>query len=556
MAKKFLCIEVGDRLVKVSVCLGTEKKRKVKSCFFFETPDGIVVDGGITDPEEFAMVLKSNIEANGCSDAKEVHFTVASSKVATREVAMPVITDPKIASVVENNKVDYFPTDLENYKVLFRVLSRNKKKGEQGSNVLVIAMPNSIMEACSQVCNGLKLRLKSVDAICSSLADGVATLRQAQITAFVQVECTMTQIVFMRGTELLLQRSLDYGGEEMIMAYREACGGEIGYAQALEDLSNLSAEDNIRGRLTEEDVRDLLDPLVGAISRGVSFFANNKSGEVSQVVLLGACGNLLGIEVMVEEATGFATLQMAQLSTAAQLRSISQAPAYYIPGMYAGQRGLNFAVDFDPKKNKGKRAKGAMEIDLPTAILISLFLTVFAVYWAYSATLQHQQMEEELAHLNKEIIDMEYLDRIAATHASYDASKTSLLTFTENTENPNEQLLAFLAELEAKMPTELLLLSASCTGTMVNMNMTVGSIPAAAKVVSQLRSFESIGALQVSSLGLNDVYVDGANPETSDPFREVSFSVVCTYGTNVYTGGIHPYADILGILNAPEEPTA
>lgn len=550
MANKFICVEVSDRLVKVVVCLGNEKNRKVKNAFFYETPDETVNDGGIIDAELFTVALKGKLELHDCGDAKEIYFSVASSKVATREVSMPVVTDPKINSVVENNKTDYFPLELENYTVLYRVLSRNKdkKKGEIKSNVLVIAMPNAILVECAKVASGLKMRLRGVDALCSCMADSAITLKEKKVTAFVNVECTNTNIVFMRGTEYVLQRSLDYGGDDMIEAYRAAVNTDISYSEALEELSNLSAEENIRGKLTEEDVRDLLSAVVGAIARGVSFHDNSKEGEVQQIVLMGTCGNLLGLEVTLEEATGVATMQLAMVSTAAQLMSISKTPGYFLAGMYAGKFGMNFAKDLDPKKNKGKRAKGSMELDLPTAILIFILATVFAVYWAYSAQLQHSQMEEELARLDKEILDMEYLDELAHVHTMYYDSREALLNFTKMTKNPNEDLLEFLAELEAKMPSEILLLSAACTGTSVTMNIVVGSIVEAATVVSQLRSFESIGVIQSSGLGLSTV----ANElVSSQEFEEVSFSVVCTYGTNPYTSGLHPYSNDLGILNAP-----
>ncbi len=550
MAKKFLTIEIGDNLVKVAVCVGTDKKRKVKTAFFYEPLAETVQDGIVIDAPKFALDFAERIQEAGCGDAKEVFFSISSSKVATREVQMPLLKDSKIENVVENNKSEYFPLDVSNYKVMFRVMSREKKGENKGCNVLVIAMPNAALEACAQIANGLKLRLKGVDAVCSTLADGVIQLKQSQVTAFVHVDCTNTNMVFMQGSELLLQRSSSFGGDEMIMAYRETTGGVVSYLEALEHLTSISAEDYIRGKLEEEDVRVLLEQAVGRIHLGVEYYRNHKGGEVAQIVLSGACGGLLGLEELVEHATGVPTIQFIQLSTATAYRDISPVPAYYIAGMYAGTHGLNFGKDFDAKKNKGKRAKSG-ELDMPTTLLIFILLMVFSVYWSYSILSEKAQMETELARLEKEVADMQYLYVISDDHTKYQESKESLLNFTNNTTNPNENLVLFLAELEAKMPSEIVVLSATCTSASVSMNVVVSSLVEAATVISKMRTFDSIEVIQVSGFGMGWVQMEGSefSAALNEGYEEVTFSLICNYGINPYTAGWNPYAEILGISN-------
>lgn len=554
MAKKFVCVELSDRIVKVSVSLGTEKKRKVKDAFLFEAPDGTIEDGLIQDPARFGALLAREMENRKCGDAKEIIFTIASTKVATREVKMPLLADNKIATVVENNKKEYFPLDVTDYLVRFRVLSRVKKGDDKGCNVVVMAMPKNIVDACNTTALAGGMKLKGVDLVSSSMADGVAVLKQTQVTAFVAVEPTHTNICFMKGNELLLQRPLTFGGDDMISFYREACeeksDSQLSFMEALDDLTNINAEDNISGKLDDDDITELLERVVGSISRSVDFFNSNKGGGVSQLVLLGTCANMLGLEDMLEQATDVPTVQMAQLSTATPLRSISQTPAYYMTSMYAGAHTVNFGSDLDPKKQKGNKNK---EIDLPTVILIFILMMVFSVYWSYSAYLEHSLLEEELARLDSEIAAMEYLDGVAANDAAYEQSKTDLLNFTAMTANPNENLVLFLAELEAKMPSELLVMSATCTSASVSMNLVVNSLVEAATVVSKLRTFESIEVIQVSGLSMNWVQFEGEGYSQAmlDGFEEVSFSVVCSYGNNPYMADINPYAGILGIPAVP-----
>lgn len=555
MAKGFVSVEVGDRLVKVCVSNGTEKSRKVKEGFLFEVPEDMVEDGLILDAVRFSSALTREFENHKCP-FKDVVFTISSSRVLTREVQMSVSTDPKIKAVIDTNKGKYFPVDLEGYTLLYRIMSKAGKGKDKGCNVLVMAMPNEYAKACYDVTDAAGFKLKGVDVSCNSMLGSLALLKQSQGTCFVNIEGGTTNICFMKGKELLMQRSLPVGGDELLREYMFKSGSSTTYLEAVDDLCGINAEDCIHGKLDDDDIVAHLDQCVGGISRTVDFFNNNKGGGITQIVLMGSCGGMLAVDELLEQNTGIQTVQMIQLPTATSLRSISQTPAYYMSTMYAGASAINFGADFDPKKQKGKRKAGKQEVDMPTVILISMLMVVFAVYWGYSAVLEHGEMETTLAKLDAEILSLDYVDDVTATHAEYEKSKDSLINFTKLTENPNEDLILFLTELEAKLPSETLVLSAVCTKTSVSLNFVTNSLVEAATVISKMRSFESIGVMNVSGLSMSQVSFEGDqySQEMQDGFEEVTFSIVCTYGQNPYTSYINPYSSALGIPAVPNIP--
>ena len=68
------------------------------------------------------------------------------------------------------------------------------------------------------------------------------------------------------------------------------------------------------------------------------------------------------------------------------------------------------------------------------------------------------------------------------------------------------------------------------------MNVTTGSYTDAAAVIKEFRSFESISVVDVSSV---------SRDKDESGTERVSFSVICTYGTNPYTNGINPYEELV-----------
>lgn len=94
-------------------------------------------------------------------------------------------------------------------------------------------------------------------------------------------------------------------------------------------------------------------------------------------------------------------------------------------------------------------------------------------------------------------------------------------TMYNMTANDNDRLVAFIEELEVKMPSEIIVLSMSSNASGVTLNVEVGSKQAAAKVLQQLRDFDSILVLDTTSV--TDTIIDGSNR------HNVSFSVNCVY---------------------------
>ena len=138
------------------------KAFQVSDSFVFATPDGAVVDGQIVNPAIMGEAIRDemnlhNININNCV------FSVASSKIAVREVNVPAIKDDQIKSIVATNASDYFPVDISKYTVSHTVLEKDKTKGSENSKILVAAVPTTIIEGYISLAESAGLISKSID---------------------------------------------------------------------------------------------------------------------------------------------------------------------------------------------------------------------------------------------------------------------------------------------------------------------------------------------------------------------------------------------------------
>lgn len=107
MAKKVLSIEVGLHNVKVCELEAGKKNPHVLNCITFDTPENIVEDGFILDKDLMAQTLKTQL-ANAKMNTKEAIFTIASTKLANREVVIPGVPDSKIQSIIDASAIRVF----------------------------------------------------------------------------------------------------------------------------------------------------------------------------------------------------------------------------------------------------------------------------------------------------------------------------------------------------------------------------------------------------------------------------------------------------------------
>jgi type IV pilus assembly protein PilM len=138
MAKKVLSIVIGSEYTKV--CEVSYKKNyrnkgiRVFRSISFPTPENSIEDGYIKDMDIFGEELKNQLKAAKLK-ADKVIFSIASSKIANREIILPPTKEKKIMDIIQTGASEYFPIDIKDYilsyQVLEKITSARKKMSEQ-----------------------------------------------------------------------------------------------------------------------------------------------------------------------------------------------------------------------------------------------------------------------------------------------------------------------------------------------------------------------------------------------------------------------------------------
>ena len=517
---KVLNIEIGDRISKVCVSEKRKKDYQISNCFLMPTPAGAVQDGQIINVDLLAEALHRELLEHGAANVKSVTVTLSSTKVASREVMLPPVKENRIRSVVETNKTDYFPVDMSGYCISHTLLER--VGGENpGCRVQVTAAPRMMLEGYVALAAATGLRLEAVDYCGNSQYQVLRILSSEEVVMYVDVNVSNTLVSFMHGDMLMMQRNINMGGDELVAAVMEATGRDE--SEFLSVLERVEDADYLNTCMTTEQQEEYLRRLVSGISRSADFFKSNRSSAViSKVVLMGVCGSIAHLSEQVQAELGTETVTLKDINGINFVANSVGGVNSYISCIGSLVNPLDLLPEEmhgSQKKKKAKKARKKSD-SIVGGVLLFLLLTAGGLALSAFSIMQYMEAEAEQKRLEQRLQELDYVRETVEVYEAYQITEATLQQLRAYSDSKNAYLVEFLEEMERKMPTSMLLMSAVCDEQGVTMNIVTPGLEEANVVIKQLRSFESIKNMSISTITEN-IDEGGVNSAT--------FSIRCSY---------------------------
>lgn len=536
---KVLSIELGQSIVKLCEVDYKVKNPKVHSYMEVEAPQDAVTDGFVTKPDELAAVIKSAVSSHNIR-TKKVVFTIASARIASREAFLPFVKKNKLGEMVQASAGDYFPVDISKAKVTYQVLGTpTQEDGTKQYRLALMVVPNELLESYYVLAKLCGFDIVALDYAVNSIASVTRESLSQGVQMVIKVGEYVTQLFICSDGDMLLQRTLTNGADEavetMIDLMAEESGRTMSYMEALDamrskpyvristDMTVYDRYDNsdisqrIRGEVTEA-----LGALSGSVLRVIDYYnSRNREKPIENIYLTGYSEEFIGFAEYLGNEFGMEVKKLSEISD----YGIGQAGGSYIACIGATIAPLDMIPDTHTKSKKGIKGEstgGKQETNyIMTGAMVFGGCIIIAAVLAAVSILPYRaavKKKEELLAREAELAAIEevYKDKLRA-EAVYNETKKMY----ESTEHQNDNLIAFLEELETKLPSTVNVLTFSADDERVSINMNVESKEAVAMTIQELRDFASLDTVTVSALseevdelGLNSV---------------VNFTAECTY---------------------------
>ena len=532
MNNRVLSIEIGNSFTKICEIDYKVKKPKVYKVLTVETPEGVVVDGMLQPTQEYADHLVNALGTNGIH-TRRVIFTISSTRVASREVQIPNVKANKIEALVKTNANDYFPVDLTQYEIGHYLAGGLTEEGKL--RVMALAVPKALLDSYYQLAQMCGWEVECFEYSSISLYQILRDEKSEKFTMMIKIVENSTIVTVLSAGKVLLQRTVAYGVQDaietMIASGAYAVNDPMSAVERFQKKTCLNRvlhqgdklwEENA-GRWEDEDAGNVevtaarqkitssLEPLIVGVSRVIDFYdSRNSNTPIERTYVTGLGGSFSGMSKLF---TNCLERKVHTLSDMDDKIGMSKAIRSTRPAAYISCLGAVLApvglIDKSQQKGKGMTVVSGTNYTfvsvavLVLGVILSIAMAVTSLTRYFGTVAENVALQARVEELQPaQTVYNEYL----SAAAQYDKYKY----LYEYTENPNENLVEFINELEQILPDSFYTDSFSSDQTGISMTVNVEGKAAAARTILNIRNMESIEDVQISNITDNQDEMGGS----------------------------------------------
>lgn len=475
MAKKVLSIEIGQQVTKAVVVDYLRKNPHVYNAFSFDTPPDAMEDGYIKDKDSIAQLLKAQIRENGVKE-KDVVFSIASSKIASREIVVPYVPENKIDGLINATAQDYFPVNMEEYTLAYNVLDIVKEGDKKSLKLMLLAAPDTLIQNYYSLADILGVHVESIDYY----GNGSMQVLQKHIGSgycvSVQISSLNTMVSVLRESQQIMQRTIPYGVNTIIDTMMEQqalglhdrneamemlCRENIIYTTLdYDDIeavrSTRMSEDQISRSNYNRDARKAVTDAVGGILlsviRVVDYFNSRYPDcQLTHTYITGMGVKIRGIDILFEKEMDLPVRRLEKLTNITFARGFArslQDQTEYIAAIGAAIEPVGFSLKSMAAKQS--QAEGMKMVRLIFGVMVIAAVALVLVPW-----IQLTLAKKENANLKDQKNELDYINQVYKENKEAEQKYNEFYTLDSGTSNSNQQLNELLNQLQTNLPKEM-----------------------------------------------------------------------------------------------------
>lgn len=578
---KVVSIEVGYSFIKLCEMDYKAKTPRVYRFAMVPTPLNVIEDGYLKESAGLRTAIKEALYRNKIKTKRAI-FTVASSKIINREVMLPPVKPNMMESMIKANLKDYFPIDLSDHEISHVVLETFKDGENAGkTRVLLVAAEKALVASYEALAQSCGLTLVDLDYVGNSIYQAVKKEANKIPSMILKIEENQTIITVVKNNNMMLQRSVNYGIDDAIhevaanpafdviedndawQLIKRRCCIKVTLDSDTKPIEpDLEQDDDMEIAQARMNVARTLAPLINSISRVVDFYNSRNPEHIEQAYIMGMGGDMSGLSKLLTNELGIKTNVFRKLEGIVWHPSMGDGDLFnYVACIGATMAPVSFISSEKQKKQQKETNSKSL------AVLLGVFFVVASAALAANGYVAYKEALEEQKRLQG--LENTYLpaEQIYQRYTHMVTLYGDVLLGHLKTNNPNDNILNFLSELEEKLPADVQVVDFSSNDEQAALRMHVADKDTAAGVIQQLREFSSLQAVVVNSIqemeeeivneeGAAGVETAESAADEEKEFRHyIEFTILCSYYPNGYLAGEQPVTPFTEQPSEQEQPT-
>ncbi len=569
MAKRVLSMEIGQATTRVVEIDYMSKAPKIYQAFSLETPRDMVQDGVVSRNEDFLINLKAELRRREIK-TDSVVFTVASSRIANREARIPLVKENKILPLITANAAEYFPVDMNQYHLVYNILGKIDTKEEKQYRLSLLAVPNDVTTSYLDLAHSLQMHIKAIDYVGNSIFQVVRQDFANGTNAVIKIDEHTSLVTIVKDGEIVLQRSVAHGVNGVIenMMELDVYGENLDYYGATKafttnhcirrylnvDVDYQEPEDTSdeimmsRIMLTEN-----LRYLIGNIGRILEYYVSRNDNEpIDSIELVGIGADFIGLDELLSNELGYNVQNYDGLNMIKIMSTGYTDVTMHVLAACVGASMKPLQL-LSPELMKGEKQQSLV---IPFAFMIACLAIALALFLV--GQIQVNNKEKEKTDIEKELEANQYLKEIKENHEATMATRDTVIVYGDVEKDYNKEFVAFLEELEEKMPHSYQAINIEADGAQILMQIDCATKEDLATIAQELYKFRTVIITDISKVS-EEIYKvpepiipEGATPTPTpaDPSPTPSITptpiwYVTTTIEMVYREAVNDVAEVL-----------
>lgn len=513
---KVLCMQVGQNIIRLAEVNVAGKKATILKTYTFDVPEDASKDGKIRVSDEVVTAIQAGLIESEIT-AKDVYFTVESTRILFKPVEIPYVSKNMIQSTLELSFSDLFNVDDSLYHISY-VLRGQLVKNEQKMLALeVFAVPNDISESFYNLAVALGLNPKSVSDTSHSIMTLLYDEFQNRNVATVNVEESTSSLAIIVNGEMVFNKTIAQGilpAIETVKHYASLQGGNLNYTEGLEQLytNNILLEklpdallSKSEDAATRFEATQSLSKLIKTIESTFTQYLQKENIQIQEFVVTGLGSGVANISKLMSREFGIPVKVIQQGKMLSVNKNIASEVLLVSAFPLAGaiNDGTNF---FTANEKAGGNVAKQKQIDKTVAIVGSIIMIAGCAYGAYSwisANNNFTQEKSENTRLQRHVDELSAL----GVEAKYAAFTTAYSYHEEinnlylETESINSDMTVFLSELENNTPKGAVVNNIKLTPANAEVTFICENRYVAAGTLHLLRNMQTINSMDCRGVG-------------------------------------------------------
>ena len=529
MAKKVLAMEIGQATTRVVEIDYLAKAPKIYQAFSLETPRDMVQDGVISRNEDFIISLKAELRKREIK-TDNVVFTVSSSRIANREARIPLVKENKILPLITANAAEYFPVDMNQYHLVYNILGKIDTKEEKQYRLSLLAVPNDVTTSYLDLAHSLQMHIMAIDYVGNSVYQVVRQDFANGTNAVIKIDEHSSLVTIVKNGEIVLQRSVAHGVNGVIenMMELDVYGENLDYYGATRAfMTNHCIRRYLNVDVDYQEPEDTSDEimmsrimltenlryLIGNIGRILEYYVSRNDNEaIDSIELVGLGADFIGLDELLSNELGYSVHNYDGLN---QIKVLSTGYSDVTMHVLAACIGASMKPLqlLSPELMKGEKQQSLI---IPFAAMVAFLAVALALFLIGQIKVTNKENEKK--EIEKQLEANKKLKQKKEMHAASQATYNKVIVYDGLEASYNEKFVAFLDELEVKMPKSYQATTITAQGSTLSMIIYCISKEDLATIAQELYNFDTVVITDISTVSEEaykepePILPDGATP--------------------------------------------